>query len=262
MLSSFMKNALLALALAVSMPSVSGCTLFCSPDEGFDGSLPLVLESQVPINSCAMAKGFEGLLAAFPQFCTVLNGMQSACGCPTPSDNPCNMCPGGGKVSSDYSDTIISKPNEEDLGDLVANVDQAFVDLFDNAQPSCNLLQAFSQSIDEGSAGCTTMTDIFAGQCGCAASAGGQDGEVTVQTDPPGQDGEVTVQTDPPVPSPTEKPVAPPTEKPVASPTGKPTEALQETTATKDKDTSGGAGGMTTTAIVSSFLVYFTFLLL
>jgi hypothetical protein len=137
------------------------CTLCPRGEAVPDANRTLSIEG-IPFETCGEAEQAAALyLSQASDTCNLFQSVSSLfCGCETLSsvESPCSLCPDGSPVSLP----------DEDLSVLLAGFSGSSIGGGDlgGVQPTCQVVEAFAKSFEEGSGECLDV-QFIAGVCGC-----------------------------------------------------------------------------------------------
>jgi hypothetical protein len=125
-----------------------------------DANRTLSIEG-IPFETCGEAEQAAALyLSQASDPCDLFQSVSSVCGCETLSsiESPCSLCPDGSPVS--LPDEDLSFMFEGSRGSSTGAA------ALDGVQPTCQVVEAFAKSFEEGSRECLDV-QFVAGVCGC-----------------------------------------------------------------------------------------------
>jgi hypothetical protein len=136
------------------------CTLCPRGEAVPDANRTLGIEG-IPFETCGEAGQAAALyLSQASDTCDLFQSVSSLCGCETLSsiESPCSLCPDGSPVSLPDEDLtfLVERFNGYSTGEAD----------FDGVQPTCQGVEAFAKSFEEGSRECLDV-QFVAGVCGC-----------------------------------------------------------------------------------------------
>jgi hypothetical protein len=145
-----------------AQPSDSGISTKCVLCPGSDITLPekeLSIPNYEFIASCGNLNSTIGLFFKDgDEQCTLLQGLSSLCGCPTP-DNACELCSTPTSTNQEEGARLLSYPNK---------TLEFLSELFGGFTPSCEMLAAFLKgNALEGDGQCSSSQLLLSKYCGC-----------------------------------------------------------------------------------------------
>jgi hypothetical protein len=138
------------------------CTLCPRGEAVPDANRTLSIQG-IPFETCGEAEQAAALyLSQTSETCVLFQSVSSLCGCETLSsvESPCSLCPDGSPAG--LPDEDLTFLVEGARGSSIGEAD------LEGVQPTCQVVEAFAKSFEEGSRECLDVqNELVAGACGC-----------------------------------------------------------------------------------------------